>query len=137
MVPMSMYQAVQGVQTIQTPAGTALHTLPGLNITPGLPQNIQLAMAPVLNNPIDSIVAGQSGETNVTEQQSGEVTSQQETTDTTTMDTTATDTTSDQLQMECVNVPDNTQLVSVPDNTQLVIDATEPKHQSSLEGLVS
>ena len=128
MVPMSVYQAVQGIQTIQTPAGTALHTLPGLSIAPGLPQNIQIAMAPVLNNPLDGVVGEQSGETTAAEENSGETASQQESTDTTTMDTASSDTTSDQLQMECI---------SVQDNTQLVIDATEPKHQSSLEGLVS
>ena len=134
MVPMSMYQAVQGVHTIQTPVGTALQ--PGLSITPGLPQNIQIAMAPILSNPVDSIVGDQTGETNVTEhEQSGEVTSQQQSTDSTATDTTVLDTT-DHLKIESVSGTDSTHLISVPDNTELVIDATEPKHQT-LEELAS
>ena len=62
---MSVYQAVQGVQAVQALAsGTAIQAIPSnLNFSQGLQQNIQIAMAPVLNNPLDGVVVDQPTET--------------------------------------------------------------------------
>lgn len=55
MVPVSMFQPVG----VQPPSGTALHTIPGLNFTQTLQPNIQIAMAPVLNNVLEGVVSDQ------------------------------------------------------------------------------
>lgn len=55
MVPVSMFQPVG----VQPPSGTTLHTIPGLSFTQTLQPNIQIAMAPVLNNVLEGVVSDQ------------------------------------------------------------------------------
>ena len=67
MVPMSVFQGVQAVQAITS--GATIQAIPSNLSVQDLNQNIQIAMAPILNNSLEGVVVDPTTESSDQQQQ--------------------------------------------------------------------